>query len=321
MKTLLNSHCGWRLLAITFAAGTLAVSGADTSTSTSADTVNQSLNAQGAASSNADTQAMQQFEGDDAAVQRKLHEQLTKAEAFYQKLQADTDTAIPNRVVASAKGILIVNRWSGGVGLGVTGGYAIGMKKLDNGKFSAPVFYNLAGASLGLQVGGEESHTIAFLMTDKATRVLSDGKFVWSGNVKAVAGHHVSADSTLDKTADVVLYQDAKGLDVGATVAGIKVAVDEKNTRKYYQSTSITVNQILSGQAEVSAPVDFAVGRNLDQQAKNINGVVSFDTGTKAIPPATPAGPAGMPIPGTAQVPGVVQGVEQTVNGVSVGKK
>jgi len=183
-----------------------------------------------------------------------LNEQISDAANAYSALQSKASSAVPDWVVSQAKGVIIINRWSGAVGIGATGGYGIGMKKTTNGRFSAPAFYTLAGASLGLQVGGNKTNTIAFLMSDKALQTLTDSKFMWSGNVRAVAGSHSASDSSANDIADVILYQQSSGLDVGAAVNGTKLAVDDESNRKYYDNPTLTPAEIFNGRVGVPDP-------------------------------------------------------------------
>ena len=262
--------------------------------------------------------------GDAATIKVKLNEQLKEAAELYKTLLSKDETTIPNYVVAKAKGVLVINRWSGGVGAGATGGYAIGFKMMSNRRFSGPVFYTLEGASLGLQVGGEETHTLAFLMSDKAMRTLTEGNFAWSGNLNAVAGAQVNGDTTLDNTTDVILYQSSAGLDVGAVVAATKVAVDEENTQKFYGNTSITANAVFSDKVAMPSDERILIGSYLTRQANNIFPILSAAgtegyTTANLVQPNAPGGPTAVPTPGTASpMPGVQQTVSGAVN-VNVG--
>jgi lipid-binding SYLF domain-containing protein len=182
---------------------------------------------------------------------KALLKEIDDAWTFYQSQQAKPATAIPNAVVAKAKGVMIINRWSGGVGIGGTGGEGIGMKKDKDGKFSAPAFYNVSGASVGVQLGGSNTKTIAFLMTDKGLNALTDGKMVWGGDARAVAGPSDAATTTLDDSADIILYQQSSGLEVGASVAGVKVALDNDGNRKFYDNPALSPADIFDGKVKM----------------------------------------------------------------------
>jgi len=187
----------------------------------------------------------------DEDVRQALNDKISTAADFYFSQQSKPETAVPDSVVAAAKGVIIITRWSGAVAVGGTAGSGIGLKKDASGRFSAPAFYTLGGASLGLQVGGSKTQSVAFLMSDKALQTLTDSKFVWSGNVRAVAGPHSSSDSTVDNTADVILYQQSSGLDVGAMVAATEISVDNDGNRAFYGSPMITPSEIFGGSVSI----------------------------------------------------------------------
>jgi len=190
------------------------------------------------------------FAAEDAPKDPKiaLNKEISEATNFYNAQQGDPKTAIPNWVVSEAKGVIIMTRVSGALIVGGTSGSGIGMNKGTNGKFSAPAFYTLGGASIGLQVGGGTTRTIAFLMSDKALNTLTDSKFSWSSNVRAVAGDQSTTDTTVDNKADVILYQQASGLDVGATVAGTQLSIDNTGNQQFYDNATITPAGIFAGQ-------------------------------------------------------------------------
>jgi lipid-binding SYLF domain-containing protein len=176
-----------------------------------------------------------------------LTKQITDAWEFYQLLQIKPETAIPNAVVAKAKGVMILNRWSGGLIVGGSGGEGIGMAKNKSGEFGAPAFYDMGGGSFGLQIGGGNTKFVAFLMTDKGMTGLTDNKLVWGGDARAVAGPSAASTQTIDDSADVIIYQQTSGLDVGASFSGVKISNNNEGNRKFYDNPTLTPTDIFSG--------------------------------------------------------------------------
>jgi lipid-binding SYLF domain-containing protein len=209
------------------------------------------------------------FSAADAPTDPKaaLNKEISDATNFYNVQQGDPKTAIPNWVVSEAKGVIIMTRVSGAVIIGGSGGNGIGMNKGADGKFSAPAFYTLGGASIGLQIGGGTTRTIAFLMSDKALNTLTDSKFKWSGNVRAVAGDQSAQETTVANKADVILYQQTTGLDAGAAVAGTQVSVDNDGNHKFYDSDIITPTDIFAGKVttpDSALPLIGALNKQVD---------------------------------------------------------
>jgi lipid-binding SYLF domain-containing protein len=179
----------------------------------------------------------------------ELNKQITDAIAFYNTLEAKPETAIPNWVVQKAKGVIIISRWSAGVGIGGTGGYGLGWKRVG-GAFTGPAFYSLGGATLGAQIGVSKSLTISFLMSDKSLPLLTDDKMMWSGNLKAVAGKYDASDDTGQNGPDVIIFQQTSGFDVGAFVSGVQISVDNDANRKFYDNATVTPTDIFSGKVK-----------------------------------------------------------------------
>ncbi len=183
---------------------------------------------------------------DHSADRSESIKQVNDAWAWFDTLQKQPASGVSNSVVSLAKAVVFVDRWSGSAIVGGTGGKAIAYRKASDGTWRGPVFYNVAGGSVGAQVGGSHVRSVAFLMSDKALQTLTDSKFIWSGNLRAVAGNDSAVKTTIDNTVDVILYQTASGLDVGAAVSATKLTPDDDRNRGYYDSTTITPAEIYS---------------------------------------------------------------------------
>jgi lipid-binding SYLF domain-containing protein len=202
----------------------------------------------------------------ESALDPDLRTEIRDAAAFYTTLQEKPETSVSPWIVTHAKGILIITRWSGSVGLGVTGGRGIGLEIID-GKFTPVAFYKVAGASVGVQAGVSKTRTVAFLMSDKALRTLIEDKVVWSDNLHAIAGTHSAVESSLDSSVDVVLYQESSGLDAGAAAAGTEVAVDDDSNRKFYADPAITAAGIFANKEATASDATKSLWIALDKSA------------------------------------------------------
>jgi lipid-binding SYLF domain-containing protein len=94
------------------------------------------------------------------------------------------------------------------------------------------MFLNLTGGSIGVQAGVKSADVVLYLTSDKAADALRRGTFKVGGELSAVAG-------TFDKTfeapqAEVVAYQRAEGLFLGASIDGINVSRDDSDERAFY---------------------------------------------------------------------------------------
>ena len=62
------------------------------------------------------------------------------------------------------------------------------MVRGSDGTWSDPAFYTLAGASIGLQIGGEVSEAVFTLMTDEAVASLLQSEFKFGGDISVAVG-------------------------------------------------------------------------------------------------------------------------------------
>ncbi len=68
-------------------------------------------------------------------------------------------------------------------------------------QWSAPVFYNLAGGSVGAQIGGSKTDYVLLFMNEEALKGLMGDKFEIGGEAEATAGpvgRAASASTTRD---------------------------------------------------------------------------------------------------------------------------
>jgi lipid-binding SYLF domain-containing protein len=88
---------------------------------------------------------------------------------------------------------------------------------------------------------------VAFLMTDKGLTGLTDNKMVWGGDARAVAGPSAASTQTIDDSADVIIYQQTSGLDVGVAFSGVKITTNNEGNRQFYDNPALTPTDIFDG--------------------------------------------------------------------------
>ena len=168
-------------------------------------------------------------------------------EAIIREFQADPTTAIPAQVLQRARGLLILNQFKAGFGLGYKGGYGVLMVKKPSGRWSLPVLVNASEASLGLQIGAKSVETVCVFMDDTAARLLFTSRYNIGVDAKAVAGPSEAAydhDAKRTFEAPVLVYSKSMGLFAGATVkAGHVKRNDTANFILY--NTTYTMPELL----------------------------------------------------------------------------
>ncbi|MEN9255297.1 MAG: lipid-binding SYLF domain-containing protein, partial [Gloeomargarita sp. SZTDM-1c_bins_89] len=90
-----------------------------------------------------------------------LEEQIQNAADTFASFMANPNQRIPRSVLRQAQGIAILpGVTSAGFIFGGMGGGGIITIKNDNGRWSNPIFVNIAGGSVGLQAGARSSDII-----------------------------------------------------------------------------------------------------------------------------------------------------------------
>jgi lipid-binding SYLF domain-containing protein len=136
--------------------------------------------------------------------------------------------------------------------VGGSGGKGVATCRTATG-WSAPAPIAAGGASIGLQVGGQSSDLVLFLMNDRGKNALLAGKFKASGDMSAAAGP-VGARMTgsMDSDKPVFSYTRTQGLFAGMAVAGTKLDQDKRATKALY-GRMVPFDDILNG--NTAAPV------------------------------------------------------------------
>jgi lipid-binding SYLF domain-containing protein len=147
--------------------------------------------------------------------------------------------------VGSAMAILVVpKRIRAGLMFGGSGGVGVLLARdAATGDWSQPVFYNLGGASVGLQAGGERSEVVFLLQSQAALDSFLSPK-LQLGAEAAVAAGPVGAGAGENVTAEILTFVRSKGLYAGATLDGTVIQpADERNAA--YFGAEVTAADIL----------------------------------------------------------------------------
>jgi lipid-binding SYLF domain-containing protein len=146
--------------------------------------------------------------------------------------------SIPRDLLETYKGIVIIpHMLNAGFAVGAKRGRGIAMVKLDNGKWSDPVFITLTGGSFGLQIGIQSVDLILVFKHKGALTRVKDGDFTIGGDVSAAAGPYgrngtASTDYKLE--AEVYSYSRSRGLFAGITINGSNLGIDKKADVNFY---------------------------------------------------------------------------------------
>jgi lipid-binding SYLF domain-containing protein len=158
---------------------------------------------------------------------------LKQSTAVYQEISEGKMGKVPQSVLDKTRCVAIFPKTvTVSAGLGGTHGDGVGFCKSAAGTWENPMFLNLTGGSIGVQAGVKSADVVLYLTGEKAADALRRGNFKVGGELSAVAGNF---DKTFEAPqAEVVAYQRAEGLFLGASIDGINVSRDDSDERAFY---------------------------------------------------------------------------------------
>jgi lipid-binding SYLF domain-containing protein len=120
--------------------------------------------------------------------------------------------------------------------IGGIGGGCVLTARDGSGSWSSPAFYSLGSASIGLQIGIQDSEVMMMIMTTKGLAALMDTQFKFGGDASAAfatygSGIDASATSNLHK--DIIAYSQGRGLFAGAALNGGMLTTDTDANHAY----------------------------------------------------------------------------------------
>lgn len=153
----------------------------------------------------------------------KMDERLNASAGILDEIMHTPDRGIPETVTAHARCVIVIpSVKKGAFGIGGQYGQGVGTCRTGHG-WSAPVFVRLAGASYGLQIGGQATDLVLLGMNDKSLQDMLHSKFKLGADASAAAGPvgrnaQVATDILLNS--EFLTYSRAKGLFAGLDLSG-----------------------------------------------------------------------------------------------------
>jgi len=162
-------------------------------------------------------------------------------------MQEKPDKKIPAENLRNAKGIVLLDRTKAGFLFAYQGGGGVALvRDGTTGKWGPAAFLAANEASLGFQVGGQQSFFVILLMNTNATRLLIEPTFEFGGEARGTAGKDSAGveASVASTERPVLVFDDRRGLYGGAAIKGGAIAPDEEANRVYYGQI-LTMKDIL----------------------------------------------------------------------------
>ncbi|SME92428.1 Lipid-binding SYLF domain-containing protein [Tistlia consotensis] len=175
------------------------------------------------------------FAANDLAEARDV---LAQSTSIYLTLKTDPDMPELPHYVARARAVIIFPRLvKGGFILGGEGGDGVLLVKDNAGNWSAPAFYSLAAASLGLQIGGQVSEVVLTIMNDGALDAILRNNFKLGADASIAVGpvgKGVEAGTTTNLKEDIYAFSKNQGLYGGATAEGAALLEAKAYNEAFY---------------------------------------------------------------------------------------
>ncbi len=170
--------------------------------------------------------------------QKEGRGEVREATKVFRQIMSVPDKGIPRELLEKAEAIgVFPNVVKAGFIIGGRGGDGVVARRTANG-WSAPVFYNIGGASIGAQIGAKKTDYIMLFMNEGALRDLLDDKLEFEGDLSFAAGpigRTVGAGTNLTADAGILIYSRSKGAFIGASIGGAVLTADNSINEAFYK--------------------------------------------------------------------------------------
>lgn len=160
------------------------------------------------------------------------------AQSTVNALKTDPQFSNFNSLLRQGKAVVILpNLIKAGFIIGGEGGSGVLLARNAQGQWSAPAFVHMGGASVGLQIGAQESEVVLIVMNNRALDKLLADKVTFGGDVSVAAGQSgasVAAATTANVGDDIYAFARNKGIFGGLTLKGGWLEPDLNADHAYY---------------------------------------------------------------------------------------
>jgi len=173
--------------------------------------------------------------------------QAEKAARVFREIMNTPDKGIPQGVLERAECIAVFpSVLKAGFIVGGRGGSGVASCRTPTG-WSAPVFLNLGGGSIGLQIGAQSTDFVLLFTNRSGIDSLLSSKFELGGETSVAAGpvgREAGASTDLKLNAQILSYSRSRGLFAGLELKGVVIQPDKSDMRAVY-GEGVTAKEIL----------------------------------------------------------------------------
>jgi lipid-binding SYLF domain-containing protein len=183
-------------------------------------------------------------------------ERVATATEVVRELTVIPENAIPPTLLADAYGIAVIpGVIKAGFVVGGRFGKGLIAVKSDTG-WSAPAFIQIAGGSLGWQIGAQSTDLILVFKTRRGVENLAGGKVTLGADAGVAAGpvgRRAEAATDAQLKAEIYSYSRTRGLFAGISLEGAAITPDQEANRAFYQ-TDVSPWDIFEGRVPAVPP-------------------------------------------------------------------
>src|SRR6266850_1005440 len=183
---------------------------------------------------------------------RDAASQSAKAARVFDQIMGTREGSIPRDLLDRAEAVAFFpGVIKAGFIVGGRGGSGVISRRVAGG-WGAPAFFDLAGGSIGLQIGASSTDFVLLFMNENAVDSLLKDKFEIGGEGSAAAGpvgRSASASTDARLNAQILSYSRSKGAFAGLELKGVVIKPDNEDNLQVY---GMSARDILTGSDKIS---------------------------------------------------------------------
>ena len=162
---------------------------------------------------------------------------ITDAVSVVREMSSQSDAGDAAEILRGSYAVAVVpSMVKAGILLGGTYGEGLVLVH-ENGKWYGPSFYNLGGASFGLQIGAQKVSLLLAVINKRGVSAFMSSKTKLGGDVSVAAGpagRRAEAATDAKAKASIYSYSMSKGLFAGASLEGSVISISVKRNQEYW---------------------------------------------------------------------------------------
>lgn len=201
------------------------------------------------------------------------------------------EQSIPPALLSRAYAIAVVpNVIRIGFGLGARRGKGILVVRQDDGSWSNPAFVAITGGSFGFQAGVQSTDVILVFKSKRGVDNIANGKLTLGADASIAAGpvgRSVEGATDIRFQAEIVSYSRNRGIFGGVALAGSGVTMDRKANVAFYDSASMTPENIFASSPNTAPDIANRFVQTLTAQTTRLAKAPGMVAGTAPAPEAS----------------------------------